>query len=294
MSRLHGRRGFLAGAGLLTAAHVAGVPGTAVADTRKAVEVVIDANGLSAPSTLAEGCLTLRVRATRTTALLLVRLRPGRSLDAYLRDLLLTNSANIEERKAACRRVEMSVDQYGGAVLTAQAVVEISSIVTRGAYHLIAYDYADNAAKPVVKAVKVEGAGADRKQFPGVDGTIIHRQDGTRTRIDVAGAPLLRNGRFLVVNASNGLNEAVFIPVAPGTTATGLQDVFDAIKSGKQPPSIPFRGQPVGLAPLSRGRSAAVQIDLPAGPYVLLSHIVDPATGHPRAYDGAYQLLTLT
>ncbi|MEV0381395.1 hypothetical protein [Nonomuraea sp. NPDC050643] len=297
MSRFPARRGLLAGALLLAAAaQMAGTPGAASATgaaTGRVVDVVIGEGGLSAPSTLPEGAVTLRVRSTRpAVALLLVRLRTGHSLDVYLRDLVLTSSLDLEERKAASRAVEAAADQFGGAVVTSAAVVACTQVLPHGRYYLVAFEYSSATATPIVREVSVEGFGG--RAYPAVDGSIVHRRAGTHTRLEVSGADLPGHGRFRVFNASGGLNEAVFVPVAPGTTEDEVRAVFDALRNGTPPPSMPFRGRPVGLAPLSPGRSAVLHVELPAGPYLLLSHIVDPRTGHPRAYDGAFHLTSLT
>ncbi|WP_214321490.1 hypothetical protein [Nonomuraea sediminis] len=285
-----GRRGLLiGGAAVLTGACLV----TPAAATAKVVDVVVAEGSLSVPSSLPEGVVTFRVRSTGPAlSVIFMRLRPGSSIETYLSDLAKTNSKDLEVRKAAAKAIEQSADGLGGAVVTAQIPVTFTQVLPPGRYHLIAFDYQNPNVPPVVRELGVKGTSAG--PYPAGEATIAMWQAGTRTRFAVTGPRLPARGRYLVVNGSDGLNEAVLVPVKPGTTERDVQAAFDAFREGKPPPSMPFAGQPTGLAPLSPGHVAVLETSLSAGPYVLWTYMPDPRTGLPRAWDGAFTLITLT
>ncbi|MFI6323649.1 hypothetical protein ACIBG8_39395 [Nonomuraea sp. NPDC050556] len=286
-----GRRGLLAGGAAVLGSAALGAP--ALAKGREEVDVVVAAGSMTAPSSIPQGVVTFRVRSSGPAlSVVFLRLRSGVTIDTYLGHLAKVSSKDPEVRKAAAKAIEEAADGLGGAVVTAQIPVTFTQIIAPGRYHLISFDYQNPDVAPVVREIAVKGASPGR--YPAGVATIALWQSGTRTRFAVTGPRLPARGRYLVVNGSDGLNEVVFMPVKPGTTAAELQAAFDAFREGKQPPSMPFIGQPTGLAPLSPGYVAVLETSLTAGLYALWTYMPDPRTGLPRAWDGAFTLITLT
>lgn len=251
-------------------------------------EVVVAADGVTAPGSVSCGPVTFSVTtpATAGMSLLLVRLRVP--LSRYLEDLgRLAAAATTAETIAATRAVEADVVNLGGAVLTAAEPATFTQDLRPGSYQLIGYDYTSATARPIAHALTVTAGRPARP--PRTDGRIVQTPSGFR----VCGDRLRAGGAYLVENRSGTLNEAVLLPVRPGTTQAAVDAYFGALSAGQPPPASPLVGRPVGLAPLSPGHRAVLRTTLPAGPYLLASWVTSTSTGRPRAFGGYHRVVTL-
>lgn len=253
-----------------------------------AADVVVAADGVTAPDTVPSGAVAFSVTtpAPRGMSVLLVRLRVP--LARYLDDLArLAAATTTQETIAAVRAVEADVVNLGGAVVLAGRAATFTPVLRPGSYQLIGYDYTSDSARPLARALTVTPGGRDCP--PRADDRIVQ----TPTGFQVRGDRLRADGAHLVENRSGLLNEAVLLPLRPGTTQADVDAYFGALSGGQPPPASPLAGQPVGLAPLSPGQRAVLRAGLPAGPYLLASWVTSSSTGRPRAFGGYNRVVTL-
>ncbi|GAB3881715.1 hypothetical protein GCM10029964_038250 [Kibdelosporangium lantanae] len=98
----------------------------------------------------------------------------------------------------------------------------------------------------------------------------------------------LSAGRHVrVTNLSGQFNEAMLIPVRPGTTLADIDGFFAGTGSS------PFAGGPTGVVPMSPWRSAVFRADLPAGEYALVTWIRDLGSGERFAAEGMRHLVRI-
>ncbi len=288
------RRRLLLGAGLVGGAVLTGtaLPGTARAGEAgtnpTTVAVVAGADEIIAPRSVAAGAVTFEVTtpATEGMALLLVRLRVP--LATYLADLVRLGRATTKaETIAATAAVESDVRNLGGAVLNAAEPVAFTTVLVPGEYQLITYDFTNGDAVPGAHALTVRGPARNRSLC--ATGRVVQ----TPTGFAVPGGRLAASAAHEIVNRSGSLNEAVLLPVVPGTTEADIEAFFTALRNGERPTAYPLTGPPVGSAPLSPGERAVVRTGLKPGPYLLASWVTSTVTGLPRAWGGYHRLVTL-
>ncbi|MER5212030.1 hypothetical protein ABT063_15960 [Streptomyces sp. NPDC002838] len=290
------RRRMLFGAGVTAGALLGVLPAAspaAASPARRPVrpaaafDVVVTQDSITAPSTVPSGPVTFHVTTPTEGGMGLPLVHIRVPIDKYLDDLTRMNNATTPaEAAAAAKVVEGESVNLGGAAVQPGVGATYTQILWPGRYYFLAYDF-DSAARPVAHALTVRGTATGEPPEP-VD-LIRHTRSGFR----VPGDRLHANGTHLVINDSGVLNEAVLLPVRPGTTAAEVDAFFAALRDGTTPPSNPIIGGATGSPPLSPGRSARVAASLPPGGYVLSSWITSSTTGRPRVFDGFYKLVTL-
>ena len=300
-SSLLSRRRLLAGASLTVGALIGGLTASVACASDSAAgsekprgtgeaRVVVRPDAVEAPEELAPGPVTFHAATPADSSMSVLLIRLKAPLRKYLADLKAMGAAQSpEDKAAAAAKVEADADNLGGAVLLpGEQTVSFTQVLLPGRYYLIGYAYDTPGAEPVAHRLTVEGVpGA---AAPRVDGLVLQTPSG----FTVPGGTLSADGDLLVVNRSGALNEAVLIPVRPGTTTEDVDAFFAALAEGQQPPSAPFVGKSSGLAPLSPGRFARLRTGLEPGEYLLSSWVTSTDTGRPRAFDGFYRLVRLT
>lgn len=93
-----------------------------------------------------------------------------------------------------------------------------------------------------------------------------------------------------VTNDGPQPHEATIVKLADGVSAQQLLAAFVAGEAPAGPP--PFTGAG-GIAGISPGSTATVDVDLPAGDYAFICFVPDPATGMPHAALGMVGALTV-
>lgn len=261
----------------------------APAHAAEVVDIAVTPDGFSAPARVQAGQLTLRVRSTDPAGAWLgvVRLRDGVPLDRYLADVRQAFSSDPAQEVAGGRAVTADAVMLGGvAVANTPAAVTMS--VNRGRYLLI--DFRDALLPDLATRVRTLDV-QPRPDAPACAATRITLLENRFAAPSsfASGAPVE------VVNRSSQFNEAMLIPVRPGTTLADLDAFFAVVNAGQgYPPTSPFVGGPTGVVPLSPGRSAIFAAALPAGPYALVTWIRDLRTGQLYATQGMRTLVTLS
>lgn len=252
------------------------------------VDISVTSEGFTAPSALRPGAVTFRVRSTDPAGawIGLVRLRPGVRLETYLADL---RRAMGDDPVAGGRAVARDAEMLGGSAV-AHAPAAVTLNVTPGTYHLV--DFRDvelpDLADRVRRVTVLPGRPAPSSRPPAADPTSrITLRDG---RFD---APDVLSGAVRVVNRSRQYNEAMLMPVRPGTTLPDLDAFFEAVDAGRDPGGWPFAGGPTGVVPLSPGRSAVLETELPSGAYALVTWVRDLDSGRMFAARGMRDLVTV-
>ncbi len=262
---------------LLLAAALLATPTAAPATATQTIDITVTPNGFTAPTHLTAGSVTFRVTSTDPDGawLGLVRPRPGVTLERYLTDLERAMGPNpVEGIKAVARDVEM----FGGAATPATPASATLRVPPRANNRLDFRDVGQPDMSSRVHPVTVD---------PG------HAHDIVRPRSTVVAL----DGRYLTpdtlrspisfTNLSPQANEAMLLPVRPGTTLADL----DAYFAHQAPP--PFTNGPTGIVPLSPGRTAVLGHHLPTGPYALVTWVTDVRTGKMFAAGGMRALVTV-
>ncbi|MGI5171385.1 hypothetical protein ACQEU3_44250 [Spirillospora sp. CA-253888] len=270
---------------------------TAVSPVRTSV-ITVSHDGITAPPAVAEGATSFRVEATDPDGafLGLVRLRPGVSLQRYLADL--ERAYDESDRAAAlagARAVERDVVMHGGAAVLPGHPVTFTPRLRPGTYHLI--DFKDVGAPGLADKVRTlrvlarPGAPAPASAPTKAGAHIAQVQTAQGPRFRAPG--VLRAGDPIAVsNRSRQFNEAIFMPVREGTTRAQVGAFFSALERGEQAP-YPFAGGPVGMVPLSPGRTTVLAPGLKPGTYALVTWVTDYRTGRMHAAQGMHEIVTV-
>ncbi|MCP2164930.1 hypothetical protein [Goodfellowiella coeruleoviolacea] len=249
------------------------------------VSIAVTPEGFAAPATLPAGAVTFRVQSTDPDGawLGLVRLRPGVSLDRYLADL---TRAMGDDPIAGGQAVARDVEMLGG-VAVADVPAAATLRVSPGEHYLV--DFRDVGLPDLAERVRRV------RVLPGPTAPVPVPVPAARIvlRDGAFDAPAVLSGPVRVVNLSRQHNEAMLMPVRPGTTLADLDAFFTAVDAGRDPAGYPFTGGPTGVVPLSPGRSAVLSADLPAGRYAVVTWVRDLATGTMFAARGMRALITL-
>ncbi|MBA9005505.1 MULTISPECIES: hypothetical protein [Thermomonospora] len=128
-------------------------------------------------------------------------------------------------------------------------------------------------------------------RIPRIDGVIRMVERDGRSRF-ITPRVMRARGTYLVVNQSAQPQEAVFCGVAPTTTERTVQDYFDAVAAGQNPPN-PLLTQVGGLMAMSPGRKAILSFDFPPGRYSVLSFYRNPNTARKIAEEGMHRVVEL-
>ncbi|MFJ9582939.1 hypothetical protein [Streptomyces acidicola] len=283
--------GSLAGSLLLTAPEAQAapapvLPATSHSSAPQAVDIAVTPEGFTAPSVLRPGAVTFRVRSTDPAGawIGLVRLRPGVTLETYLADL---RRAMGDDPGAGGRAVARDVEMLGGTAV-AHAPAAATLYVTPGTYYLVDFrdvDLPDLADR--VRRLTVPPGWPVQVPRPSAPTSRITLRDSA---FDVLG---VLSGPVRVVNRSRQHNEAMLMPVRPRTTLADLDAFFEAVDAGRDPGAQPFTGGPTGVVPLSPGRSAVLETQLPSGTYALVTWVRDLDSGSMFAARGMRALVTV-
>ncbi|GIH97318.1 hypothetical protein ACFFMN_38175 [Planobispora siamensis] len=263
------------------------------------VDITVTPSGFTAPETVRAGTLTLTVRSQDPQGAWvgLVRLRPGVRLERYLRHLKQAMDDDPRTSVAGGRAVSEDVVMLGGAA-AGHVPATVTTVVTPGEYHLVDFrDVQEPDFAGRVRPLRVTGpAGSPRSSSPSpspqpsslpqpspAPAVITATDSGFVTpRRLTSGSPVL------VVNRSSQFNEAMLMPVRPGTTTADL----DAFFSGTG--GYPFTAGPTGVVPMSPSRAALLTAALPPGEYALVTWVRNLRTGRMLAQEGMRELVDIT
>jgi hypothetical protein len=266
---------------ILTALLASAGVSTANADPGHTVDITVTAAGFQAPQGVSGGAITLRVKSTDPQGawLGLVRLRPGVALETYVADVRQAFSDDPATSVAGGRAVTRDVEMLGG-VAVAQVPASVTIIAAPGVYQLVDFrDVREPDFATRIRPLRVTpGANAE----PGSASQIL-QLDSTF----VAPRQLTAGANVRVTNLSRQLNEAMLIPVRPGTTLGDLDSFFSGAGGS------PFTGGPSGVVPMSPGRSAVFSAELPVGEYALVTFVRDLRTGAMLAAEGMRALVAI-
>jgi len=277
--------------------------GTAVAETRtvhaaasqaRFSAITVTPEGFTAPAVVSQDAASFRVTTTDPGGAYigLVGLRKGVSLQRYLADLEQAyDETDREAAMAGSRAVERDVVMYGGAAVLPDAPVTFTPKLRPGTYYLIDFkDVGSPGLADKVRKLRVVG-GHGGVAVPRAEAEIVQVQtaDGPRFR---APAQLRAGAAVRVTNRSRQFNEAIFMPVREGTTSAQVGVFFAAMEGGPAAP-YPFIGGPVGMVPLSPGRSTVISAELRPGTYALVTWVTDYRTGRMHAAQGMNEIITV-
>ncbi|GAA4130825.1 hypothetical protein [Actinomadura keratinilytica] len=276
--------------------------GTAVAQARtvpaaapqaRFSAITVTPEGFTAPAVVSQDAASFQVTTTDPGGAYigLIGLRKGVSLQRYLADLEQAyDETDREAAMAGSRAVERDVVMYGGAAVLPDAPVTFTPRLRPGTYYLIDFkDVGSPGLADKVRKLRVVGHGG--AVVPRAEAEIVQVQtaDGPRFR---APAQLRAGAAVRVTNRSRQFNEAIFMPVREGTTRAQVGAFFAAMEGGPAAP-YPFIGGPVGMVPLSPGRSTVISAELRPGTYALVTWVTDYRTGRMHAAQGMNEIITV-
>ena len=261
---------------LITAAIMAG-PVAAPPD----VAITVTPAGFQAPQEIHGSTVTFTVTSQDPQGAWvgMVQLRPGVPLATYVRDIQMAFSDDPATSVAGGRAVTKDATMLGG-VAVARVPASVTVTAAPGTYYLVDFrdvrepDFADR-----IRQVRVTPGPAST---PEVSADIV-MLDGRY----LAPATLPTGRHIRVTNLSSQFDEAMLIPVRPGTTLADIDGFF----TGTGP--TPFTGGPTGVVPMSPWRSAVFRTDLPSGEYALVTWIRDLRSGERLAAEGMRQLVQI-
>jgi hypothetical protein len=276
--------------------------GTAVAEARtvhaaapqaRFSAITVTPEGFTAPAVVSQDAASFRVTTTDPGGAYigLIGLRKGVSLQRYLADLEQAyDETDREAAMAGSRAVERDVVMYGGAAVLPDAPVTFTPRLRPGTYYLIDFkDVGSPGLADKVRKLRVVGHGGAVVPRAGAEIVQVQTADGPRFR---APAQLRAGAAVRVTNRSRQFNEAIFMPVREGTTRAQVGAFFAAMEGGPAAP-YPFIGGPVGMVPLSPGRSTVVSAELRPGTYALVTWVTDYRTGRMHAAQGMNEIITV-
>ncbi len=267
------------------------------ARTAPVIEIEARDGGFTAPATHTAGPTSFRVTTTATAELGsmigLVRLHPGTSPATFADRLGKVFSDDPEVAVPAGNALMDEADLLGGAQAHPGRATTFTARLRPGTYYLVDYLDFEDGAPPGPEALHALTVRRERHRGhaprPGAFVGMSRTPSGPRFHV----APRLRAGApILLTNRMRQVNEAIFVPVRPGTTRDDLQEFWDAAESGEwiEPP---FAGDPVGTPPLSHGTSVILQAPLEPGEYALITWVTDLTDGRPLGAKGLHALVTV-
>ncbi|MEU4324218.1 hypothetical protein [Nonomuraea dietziae] len=269
-------------------------PAQAGTSETPAVDVVVEDSGLNSPATVTAGATTFRIRSADPEGAYVgvVRIRPGHALRDVLADVERAfDHADREGALAAARRLSAEMVLYGGAAVQAGMVVDYTTVLAPGAYVVIDFkEVGRPGLADKVRRLRVLPGLPHRS--PSAAAEIVLSSTAAGATRFTAPATLPSGRPVRVVNRSRQYNEAILLPVRPGTTREQVGAYITAVSEGGQAPS-PFTGGPVGLVPMSPGHAAVIRADLAPGSYALVTWLRDYRTGRMHADQGTYELITV-
>lgn len=250
------------------------------------VDVVVTAEGFTAPPSAAPGAVTLDVSTSDPEGawLGLVRLKPGVALDDYLADLTAAFAGSIE----ASREVARQVVAHGGVAVLNGHTASSSQYLAPGVYFLVDYkevgrpDFADH-----VRELRVSGAW-NGATAPSARPHVVMYPTGEGARFH-APARIAAGEAFRVTNVSEQFNEAILMPLRDDLDGEDVEAWF-----ARESTVYPFTGDPSGMVVLSPWLTQVVDLDLAPGRYALVSWAHDYETGRYHTAQGMHAVVELT
>ncbi|QFG22685.1 hypothetical protein [Actinomadura sp. WMMB 499] len=267
------------------------------ARTAPVIEVEAGDGGFTAPATHTSGPTSFRVSSTATgdlgSMIGLVRLHPGTSPASFTDHLGKVFSGDPEVAVPAGNALMDEAELLGGAQSHPGRTTTFTARLRPGTYYLLDYLDFEDGTPPGPEALHELTVQRERHRGhaprPGAFVGMSRTPSGPRFHVPSeirAGAPIL------LTNHMRQVNEAIFVPVRPGTTRADMQEFWDAAESGEwiEPP---FAGDPVGTPPLSHGRTVVLQAPLEPGRYALITWVFDLTDGVRLGAKGMHTLVTV-
>ncbi|WUI03976.1 hypothetical protein OHR68_19985 [Spirillospora sp. NBC_00431] len=262
------------------------------------LDIKADDRGFTAPTSSTSGATSFRVTTTATgdlgSIIGLARLRPGTTPASFAEHLGKVFSDDPKVAVPAGRALMAEAELLGGTESQVGQPTTFTTTLRPGTYYLLNYlDFETNSPagpEALHKLTVQRERHAGRAPKPGAVVGMSHTSSGPRFHLPSrirAGAPLL------ITNHMNQVNEAIFVPVRPGTTRADMQKFFEGVQNG-QWPEPPFAGAPLGSPPLSPGRTLLLQTPLRPGPYAVITWVIDLTDGVRLGAKGMYSLITVT
>lgn len=299
---------------VLTAALAAAMPlavpvapaagAVAAAGPSRLVPVEVTGDGFCAPgpNTRPPGPLTFRVSTPDAAGhwWALMRLRGTATMDQVRQEFADSYSPDPAVSLPALRAIYRDVDFRGGASVTPDAPVSVTSVFEPGTYYM-----SDTALEGATDGC---GTGLTHLQRFRVAGPMRPvrsvRRPRHRTVIEArttAGGgqrfvmPRSWPSRASVVvrNRAEQPHEVIIVAVAPGTVDADVTRYFDALQNGDAGVPNPFGATIGGMLAISPGRVASFRIGLRPGRYCVLSFVRNPQTGVKSAFEGMFTTVTV-
>ncbi|MFB7361235.1 hypothetical protein [Streptomyces hydrogenans] len=267
---------------------------TGTVTTPAVLDLALTHTGLTLPVTgHRPGWLTFRATTADTSGhyLSILKLAPGVTVNDVNTLMGQVTSADPAISVPAVQRLYRDVEFNGGISVQAGKPVSVSVNLESGTYHVVESSASWTSGRPPYYAQTLEISG-DRLTVrpPAHDAVLLAATLGGKPAF-IAPSEVDHDPAYLVANLTASPQEAIFRPVAPGTTDAAIQAYYDAEKAGAPLPS-PFTGRAGGMLPISPGKIAVVRFENSApGEYAVSSFTRDPQTAERNAYNGMHRVI---
>ncbi|MFA1548305.1 hypothetical protein [Actinomadura chokoriensis] len=283
------------------AAPAAGASTAAARSGPQTVPVEVTGDGFCAPGPdpRPPGPITFRVSTPDPAGhwWAVMRLRGEVTMDQVRQEFAESYSPDPAVSLPAIRAIYRDVDFRGGASVTPDAPVSVTSAFEPGTYYMsdTALEGAtDGCGTGRTHLQRFRVAGPSRWTPPLSGETVIRARttaDGGQ-RFDMPRSWPSR-ASVVVRNQAEQPHEVIIVGVAPGTTDADVAAYFDALRNGDTSAPNPFGATVGGMLAISPGRTASFRIDLRPGRYCVLSFVRNPRTGVKSALEGMYTTVTV-
>ncbi len=218
---------------------------------------------------------------TNDQELTLISFRKGYGYAQFVADGKLAHGRTPTAR-AALQRIFANTVFDGGADLFRGQSATVAFHVAAGTYYL-----GEMTSRPRFVPIHVAGA---TSALPATPVSIDATDSSFRTH-----GSLSSNGAITIRNTGRRNHRLNLIPVKAGTTRAELGAYLTKDGASDNAPAPPFAldGPQIGTADLSPGARMQLRVSLPAGTYAAIDLDRDPLTGHARALDGMYTIVTV-
>jgi hypothetical protein len=264
-------------------------------DKAPVIDVTMTNAGFSLPDSVHAGFVTFRVGTPDPTyhALQGLSLKAGHTIDEVIADFQLGLSNDRAENALGSRNLLVHANLIGGVVTDAYAPLSVTVPLEAGTYYF--FDQLEigepGTAPPRLHTLSVHG----NMKWNGLPefSSIIGLTGQGETMFE-APSSFDANGSTLIYNNADQVHEAVWRPAQPGTTDAYIDDYYYRINNGLPRLPSPYAGPTRGLAAMTPGRFAVLQMDMAPGLYVLVCAVPDTTTGIAHTRNGGmYKVVTL-
>lgn len=253
-----------------------------------------NAKDFKLPKTIHAGFVTFKVSSPDPSyhALQGLYVNPGHTLSQVIADFTLGLSDDRTQNAQGAKQLVVDATLIGGVVTSNYAPQSVTIPMTARTYYFFDQNDIGGPIPVRIHTVKVTG-NMNWSGFPRFSSIVGMEMDNSDMPRFVAPTDIAAKGNILVYGQGDELHEAVFRPVAAGTTDAYITQYYKDLDAGLPHAPSPWLDVQHGLQAMSPGRFAILHLDLPPGLYALVCLVPSDDTGLPHSHMGMHQVMTL-